>query len=642
MCGIAGYFGQGNEALIKTMMKHIKHRGPDSEGLWLRSDNSVGFGHTRLSIQDLTEAGAQPMQTANADITLCYNGELYGHKDQRIALEKSGIQFKGNSDTEVLLAMYQLSGIKMLNELNGMFAFAAWNESEQSLVLVRDAMGIKPLYYSWVDGTLLFSSEIKPILAARQESVVPCPIAMEAFLKFLYVPGYRTLFEGIYKLEPGTFLRAQTHEKHEIVRWYRPSHTPVEKRDKKELVQDVRTTLSEAVGRQLVSDVPVGAFLSGGIDSSSLVALASQQTSNNNLQCFAATYPENDIKREGGFGDLPYAKEVAKHFSLPLHITEVTPDCLYDMPTMVETLEEPDADLTALVTSLLCESAAQNGSTVLLSGTGGDEVFQGYRTHLAYQQLGYIPNALRGLASKSLTAVSQIASNVLSARSNIARRASRFARALPLQGADRHLAIVNSTEGLPKGLSALCEQGFYETLPNSTYLLDTFKSQALVAPNASEGQLHSWLLTQSFLSDHNFLYTDRCSMAKSLEVRVPFMDKELMDLCHRIPSHVHLKKGETKHLLKSAMEDLLPKNVIHRPKMGFNPPVRTWIAEERNELARELLDESTLRNRGIFNTHAVNTLKEQTKTGQIDGAQMMFALLYLELWFQRFVDNPQW
>jgi len=641
MCGISGYIGRGDSQLLKAMNKALLHRGPDGQGIWEDTEARVGFAHRRLSIVDLSESGTQPMRSADGRVTLCYNGELYNFAEHRKQLEKAGYQFRGYSDTEVMLNMYHHHGLDFLEHVNGIFAMAIWDSSARALYLFRDNMGVKPLYYRQHHNGCYFASEIRALLLTLEQRPNICMQALESFLDFLYVPGELTLFDGIKKLEPGTYACIKDN-KLTINRWFYPEHTLERTKSEPEWIEELKVEFDDAVKRQLVADVKVGAFLSGGIDSSAIVSTACRHIDPADLQCFTIAYPEADIAKEGVKSDLPYARKVANKLGLQLHETEVTPKALDSLPEIVAAVEEPDADMTSLVTHMISRSAKESGATVLLSGTGGDEVFYGYRTHLAYRHFSKIPTLLHQPLSQILVAGRKLALPLLGATSPIMRRAQRYALALPLRGVDRHLAIANSSgeNSIADILTPALQRAMSSSDPPSNSLRQTLGRYARSLPaDCEDAAVHTWLLEQTFLADHNFLYADKCGMANSIEIRVPFMDRKLMRLASRVPTSIHMAGGVTKNLLRKIMAKELDADVLNRPKLGFNPPIRTWIADERSTLSTELLSDSCIRTRGFFEPAAVRSLRDATARRQTDGAQMLFAIQYLELWCQEFIDN---
>ncbi len=637
MCGVSGFVGAGDAALLQRMTGAMLHRGPDAGGVWLDEAGGAGLGHRRLSIVDLSDTGAQPMRSADGRITLCYNGELYDYREHRRDLEADGYRFRGNSDSEVVLNLLHRDGIDCLNRMNGIFAFAAWDASQRTMTLARDQAGVKPLYWCRDGQGVLFASEVRALLASGRLSARMSQEALATFLHFLYVPGPMTLFEGVRKLEPGTVVTIRGDQIREH-RWYTPPYAPDPAPDMNAWVERARPVFDDAVRRQLMADVGVGAFLSGGIDSSAIVEAARRFIDPTDLQCFTVVYPAQDVVSEGYDADLPFARLTAQHFGLKLHEVSVTPAALDRLPAIVRSVEEPDADLTALVTDMLAGAARQAGATVLLSGTGGDEVFYGYRTHLAYGHLERVPAWACAPAAAALQAARRLATLALPASTPALRRAERFAQALARPGASRHLAIVNHTGAI--GAQSILAADVARQLPRDRYLEPLFERYAALMPaGADDVAVHGWLLQQSFLADHNFLYTDKCGMAHSIEIRVPFTDRELLKLSGMVPPAVHLAGGQTKHLLKRMMRGRLDDRVIDRPKVGFNPPVRTWIAGGRSDLCNELLAPETIRRRGIFDAGAIEQLALATRAGKVDGAQLLFAAQILELWCREFIDG---
>jgi len=643
MCGIGGYHGYGNVRLLQIMADTLAHRGPDGSGTWQSESNPVGLAHTRLSIVDISANGAQPMKSEGSREVISYNGELYNYKENKILLEKAGYRFKSKSDTEVVLNMYRHYGIDFLQRMNGIFALAIWDAKHEKLVLARDHAGVKPLYYFQNNQGFYFASEIRALISTVTSPVNIDPSALQAYLQLLYVPGPRTMFQGIMKVEPGNMIII---EKDNVVkkRWYQLNYEPDYDTSYEDWTEQFDSVFTTTIENQMMADVPVAAMLSGGLDSSAIVERACSVTNNSVFDCYTAKYPEEDLKTADLASDFPFAKLASEHIKSKLHTRNISPQSLSILPKLIDTVEEPDADLTALATYVIAQAAGEDNFKVLLSGTGGDEVFMGYRTHLAYKQYMMIPQQLQHGISKTIKLLSTLLHPVLGANANIIRRAARYANALPLNGIDRHLHIINSS-GL-HNLPGLLSKDLVGSLPNegeeSTYAYDFMKSLAILqSSKCEEASLHSWLLLNTFLSDHNFLYTDKCSMAHSVEVRVPFVDKDLLELASRVPMKQHLKNNKTKSILKNISRNRLPMEIINRKKVGFNPPIRSWIADESYELGSDLLSKQSIDSRGFFNYQEVENLLRSTRKNQVDGSQLIYGIQYLELWCRNYIDNNQ-
>jgi asparagine synthase (glutamine-hydrolysing) len=623
--------------LLNLMCDAIAHRGPDDFGSWTDAEAGVGLGHRRLSIIDLSPAGHQPMSNADGTVWISYNGELYNFQEHRKRLADAGYPFRSQSDTEVLIALYEERGIDFLQELNGMFAFALWDAREQRLLIARDHAGIKPLYYRAHEGRLWFASEMKALLRVpgtprqlRHQSVVD-------FLTFLWVPGPYTMLEGIHKLEPGHYLTWQNGEVHTRP-WFSIAYEPDENPSEDEWVEEVHSTFMSTTRRQMISDVPLGAFLSGGLDSSSIVACMRESYPHREIDAYTVRFQgDADMAAEQGVDDFPYAVRVADSLGVNLRSVDLEPGVIGLLPKMVYHLDEPDADPAVFPSYLISKLARESGTTVLLSGTGGDEVFFGYRSHRAYREyarFGFLlPFPLQAVADMGRW----LSTSALGAQNRWSRRVARFARGLNTDGLERHLALADWSRpeirsdllrkdlavGLNLAAGPGCLQKYY----------DTFEG---------EGELnrHSHLLNQTFLAAHNFLYTDKSSMAVSLEARVPFMDVELMRLAARIPEHHKLNGGVTKFVLKRAMERHLPSELIHRQKTGFGVPLRQWIQGDLRRTIDEFLSPERIERRGLFEVSAVQRILAEMDANREDHAYLIYALLTLEIWLQTFLDQP--
>ncbi len=636
MCGICGYVGAHRPELLEAMCNAMTHRGPDDSGTWCDEQAKIGLGHRRLSIIDLTETGHQPMSGADGAIQLSYNGEIYNFPDHREDLIKRGYRFRGQSDTEVLLYMYEEYGLDFLGKLNGIFALAIWDSRTGQLILARDHAGVKPLYYWKTGEKLFFASEIKSLLRIDgigrelNEQVIP------AYLTFLWVPGRETMLKSVSKLEPGHILiwkdgRVETRQ------WFNLDYDPDESVPEAEWIERVHDTFMRTTRRQMVSDVPLGAFLSGGLDSSSIVACMRHAFPQREITCYTMAYDPADLRREGTVDDFPYAKRVAKHLDVNLKSLILKPDVVDLLGKIVYHMDEPDADPTAILTYLVSKLAHQDGTKVLLSGTGGDEVFFGYRSHQAlarYKQLRWIP---RRMLAAMLSGAGAAGTLLQGAQGPIGRRMRKFKRGLMSTGLARHLAIVDWSSPQVRGrllsgdLANLVEGDGVPACMRKYY--DGFMG-------SGELNRHSHVLNQTFLAAHNFLYTDKCSMAESIETRVPFMDVELMQLCARIPERYKLSGNTTKHVLKKAMERYLPKDVIYRAKTGFAPPLREWIVNGLDGMIRESLGSKRLKARGLFDPDAIDDIIRTNRANRADHGYLIYALLSLEIWQQTFIDSP--
>jgi asparagine synthase (glutamine-hydrolysing) len=637
MCGICGYVGTHRPELLEPMCLAMAHRGPDDMGTWHQADDRVGLGHRRLSIIDLSPAGHQPMGNEDGSIWLVYNGELYDFQDFRRDLEARGHRFVGHSDTEVLVHLYEEQGPGFLDSLNGIFALALWDSRRRQLLLARDHAGIKPLYY-WQDGErLFFASEIKSLLRIPE---IPRRLNRQAipqYLTFLWVPGDRTMLEDVRKVEPGQSL-VWKDGKLQARQWFSMEYQPQAGRSEGDWIEEVHETFVRTTRRQMVSDVPLGAFLSGGLDSSSIVACMRVAFPDRPITCYTARMSAADLTRDQFVDDFPYAQQVAQHLGITLKSFVLEPDVVGLLPKMVYHLDEPDADPAVFPAYMIPRFAREDGVKVLLSGTGGDEVFFGYRSHQAYRQyapLDYLPRRLIGSALGAAAALSGWA---MGASTPIPRRLTKFRRGYVETGLRRHLAIVDWSS--PATRLAICSPELLETQDGEQDGMACLEHYAQQFHGSGQINLHSHLLVQTFLAAHNFLYTDKASMATSVEVRVPFMDVELMRLAGRIPERLKLHGRTTKYVLKKAMERHLPASVLYRSKAGFGAPLRKWMAEDLRPVIRHLLARKTLEDRGLFNPAAIAAVIDESTANRADHAYLLYALLTLEIWQQTFIDRP--
>ena len=636
MCGIAGYAGLHDPELLRPMTDAMIHRGPDDSGTWYDADAEIGFGHRRLAIIDLSPAGRQPMSNADESIVITYNGELYNYLEHRERLAKKGYPFRSNSDTEVMIALYETMGIDFLNELNGIFAFALWDAKKRRLILARDHAGVKPLYYRQDGRKLYFASELKALLKVPGSSRELHTPSVPDYLTFLWVPGENTLLSGIKKLEPGHFAIWEDGQL-ETKRWFNIEYEPDESRTETQWNEEVHDSFMNATKRQMVSDVPLGAFLSGGLDSSSIVACMRNVYPDREINSYTVRFDRGAMAREQGVDDYPYARKVAKAIGVRLKSVMLQPEVISLLPKMVYHLDEPDADPAVFPSYLISKLAREDGTTVLLSGTGGDEVFFGYRSHQAYRLYERFAWMSRFPISSMTQAGVKMSSSLLGAQNRYARRIAKFRRGLMQSGLDRHLEVADwSSHAAREGL-------FNDSVFDSMDSWDSSESMRRYHDDfVGEGELnlHSHLLIQTFLAAHNFLYTDKSSMAVGLEARVPFMDVELMRLCARIPERYKLKGNVTKNVLKNAMGRYLPRDLIHRKKTGFGAPLRKWIQDDLQEVIQFFLGPEQVSRRGIFNPDQVQRIVKENTSGKADHAYLIYALVNLERWMQSFLDAP--
>jgi asparagine synthase (glutamine-hydrolysing) len=636
MCGICGYVGMHQPDLLERMCRLMAHRGPDDQGTWHDSAGEAGLGHRRLSIIDLSPAGHQPMSNEDDSVWITYNGEIYNFPELREQLVARGHRFRSQTDTEVLIHQYEEDGPDFVQRLNGIFALAIWDTRTRQLLLARDHAGVKPLYY-WTHGrTLVFASEIKALL---QHAEIPNRLnraAVAEYLTFLWVPGDHTMLEGISKLEPGHLLiwkdgRIQTRP------WFELNYEPDVTVPADEWTERVHDTFMRTTRRQMVSDVPLGAFLSGGADSSSIVACMRHAFPDRHIKCYTVQFPEGAMVRDQFVEDYPYAQRVADSLNVELHAVTIEPRVVELLPRMIWHLDEPDADPAVFPSYLIAKLAREDGTTVLLSGTGGDEVLFGYRSFIAYrhyERWSRIPN---WLTAPALAVATRVTAAVQGAQGALPRRLRKLHRGLTRSGLERHMAMADWSSRETR--SALLSPEFPADAPALNGVPACMRRYDAAFRGSGVLNHRAHLLIQTFLGAHNFLYTDKSSMASSIEVRVPFMDVEFMRLCAQIPESIKLRGNVTKYPLKQAMQRYLPRDVLHRSKTGFGAPLRKWIAEDLDEVISASLGVRTIRARGLFDAVEVARIFAENRANRADHAYLIYALLTLEIWQQTFVDR---
>jgi asparagine synthase (glutamine-hydrolysing) len=631
MCGIVGFSGGFPRAALAAANSRQCHRGPDDRGEFYEEAAQVGLGHVRLSILDLSPLGHQPMRAADDTVVLVFNGEIYNFRELRSELESRGRRFKGTSDTEVLLQLYLDEGAAMLPRLNGIFALAVWDGRVDTLLIARDALGVKPVYLLQNARGVAFASEMKALLQMVPEARELDPIALYRYLTFLWCPGEGTPLKGVRKLGPGEALEVRGGR---VVRHWPWYELPLFRGVRPTLGEDaaVEGTVShlrEAVHRQLVADVPVGAFLSGGLDSSAIVAFARERVQD--IQCF--TIESGGGAEQGVADDLPYARQVAAHLGVQLHVVRVEAERMAsDLQAMVEQLDEPLADPAPLNVLYISQLARSHGMKVMLSGAGGDDLFTGYRRHRALELEKYwswLPRSARSAIGRGTTALDQ-------RRPASRRLAKLFANAglLPDERLASYFAWTTPTQAL-----SLFAPGVRSDLAAVAPSEPMLRFLSPLPPSASPLERMLALEQRFFLTDHNLLYTDKMSMAAGVEVRVPFLDLDLVEFSARVPTQVKQRRGQGKWVLKKAMEPYLPKRVIYRPKTGFGAPLRRWMRHELRPLLADMLSPERVAARGLLDPTAVKRLIAENDRGATDAAYTLFSLLCIEVWCSHFLGG---
>lgn len=638
------------------MNDKMAHRGPDDQGIYFSPEQKIGLTHRRLAIIDLSPDGHQPMWDCSQSVVISYNGEIFNYRTLRKQLETQGWAFQSQSDTEVLLNLYMQQGVDMLAHLNGMFAFALWDTRTRTLFLARDGVGVKPLYYTNTPQGFLFASELKAFLQAPGVDKTLNVDAIHQYLTYLWCAAPQTMLQTVHKLAPGHALMVQEGKIQRHWQFYDlPYHQEITPLSENEAIEALRFHVQQAVARQMVADVPVGAFLSGGLDSSAVAVFAQQalqkgltggslssskgSLTKEKLQCFTIGFKDASFQQEGMADDLPYAQQVAAHLGVDLHTVYVGSEMADQLETMLYHLDEPQADPAPLNALFISRLAREQGITVLLSGAGGDDIFSGYRRHYALMQEKYwqwLPLRLRqgmGKAAAWLPAV------------NVWGR--RFSKALRYAGVEGDRRIVGYFQWLDsqklKGLYGPLLEAHSADLagtlpPSANFSEPLLKTLAQLPADIPPLNRMLYLEGKHFLADHNLNYTDKMGMETGIEVRVPLLDPDLVNLAARLPLTFKQRGPVGKWVFKKAMEAYLPPEVIYRPKTGFGVPLRHWLRHEWHPLVEEVLSESSLQKRGLFSPTGVQNLIFMDQRGKLDGTYTIFSLMCIELWCRLFLD----
>jgi asparagine synthase (glutamine-hydrolysing) len=628
MCGIVGFVNKNsqtaNREILERMNKCIVHRGPDDDGFYL--NESVGLAMRRLSIIDIAH-GKQPMFSEDKSKAIVFNGEIYNFQELKKDLEKRGHKFETNSDTEIIVHLYDEYGADCVNYLRGMFAFAIWDEIDKSLFIARDRVGKKPLLYSHqANGDLIFGSEFTALLVHPAISREVDYEAIDAYLSYLCVPAPLTAYKQIRKLEPAHWLRWKDGEI-KMQRYWQPDFSKKIKISEDEAIEETTRILRESTRLRMISEVPLGAFLSGGVDSSAVVALMAQE-SPQPVKTFSIGFEEQD------FSELKYAKIVANHIGAEYNEFIVKPDALEVLPKLVEHYGEPYADSSAIPTYYVSKETRKH-VTVALNGDGGDESFAGYERYAAMrlaEKYHKIPRILRKKLIEN--AVDLIPTSEL--KRSRARDLKRFVKAASLPKVERYFNWVSAIDR--KSKAELYTQDF--TRKTDSYNAADFIGDWFSKANGS-GILDATLLTDqmTYLPNDLLVKVDIASMANSLEARSPFLDHKLIEFAAALPEKLKMGSTETKSLLKKVASRLVPKEVIYRRKVGFGVPVGNWFRGEMKEFVRGVLLSEKSLTRGIIKPEMLRKYVDEHTNSEKDYAYQIWTLLMLELWFQRFIDS---
>jgi len=642
VCGISGLVNCGDRLTLARMTNVQTHRGPDDSGLWERrfpDGGYIGLGSRRLAILDLSPDGHMPMSNEDGTVWITYNGEIYNFADLRRELEDKGHRFRSHTDTEAVVHLYEEYGVDCLNRLNGMFALAICDlrGSSPKLFLARDHFGIKPLYYWELGGKLAFASEVKALLEVPGIEARMNMEALDKYLTFLWVPDPLTMFEGIRKLSAGHYAIWQRGE-FKIEQYWDLTFPPAEhrfERTEADLVDETRERFCASVERQMVSDVPIGAFLSAGLDSSSIVAAMARKQP---VRTYTITFPEKYRVGETTIDDPGVPRRLARKLGCEHHEIVVEPDVVALLPSLAWHMDEPTADPAIITAYLVCREARKQ-ATVLLSGVGGDELFAGYRKHVAHawaEEYRRVPGFARSAAERALLALPSLRGTRMKGSVRLAKKMARSAALSPAEAFIRNCTYLDAQQ--KTDLYALKSQQATSGNPAGQHLAAFDKVR-----HADFLNQMLYLDTKIFMATLNLTYNDKMSMASSVEVRVPFLDRELAEfVAWNVKPEWKLKgkwRPVTKHIFREAMRSMLPEEVMRQPKAGFAAPVDYWLAHDLRPMVDDLLSESQVRKRGLFRPEVVRRYVDEQRRGAEDWSMQIWQLLTLEIWMQLFLDG---
>lgn len=632
MCGISGVLASDGRIVSAIPEDRQRHRGPDDCGAYTDPHGRALLRFRRLAIIDLSSAGHQPMSNEDGTVWLVFNGELYNYRPLRAELETRGHRFHSQTDSEVLVHLWEEYGRNMLPMLNGMFAFCVWDERRGEALLARDHAGIKPLYYVQVGDTVAFASEPKVLLGSPYVRTDIDPIALRQYLTFLWVPGTRTMWRDIRKLPEGGWMSWRDGQV-EHGTWWDWDQRPESGRTGTEWVTELRRTVLEVVDRQLMSDVPLGALVSGGLDSSVIAAAMRELHPQSRIRAYTAASDGAD--QDGFADDLPFARMVAERLGLDLVEESVNPSIAALLPLLIWHTDEPLADPAIAASFLLCRRARRDGTIVLLSGQGADELYHGYRSHRAIrlaQSASSIPDPLVRIAT-TLVELSTAGTGT-SARS-LPRRAMKMLRFLGERGRDRVLSLADWAS--PSLRREILEPAIADIPADEVYA--EYLSLFDRSRGPTDEDRWSYVLLKTFLPSLNLTYGDRTSMAVSVELRVPYLDRELLEQAGRIPADLKRRNGVAKWILAEAAREWLPDAVRRRPKTGFGAPLRRWLTTDLRQAVRDVVLGDRLTERRLFRREGVERLLKDLDEGRRDVAYIVWALFTFELWARTFVDR---
>ncbi|MCB2110928.1 MAG: asparagine synthase (glutamine-hydrolyzing) [Defluviimonas sp.] len=635
MCGICGIIGLGaapepiGETVIRTMTDTLAHRGPNDSGLWV--DDGIALGHRRLSVIDLSSAGHQPMTNEDGSVVIVYNGEVYNFAElrEKFQLDERGHVFRSRTDTEVLIHLYEELGVDMVSELIGMFAIAIWDRRDGTLHLMRDRYGIKPLFYQQDAGHFRFGSEIKAIIADRRVERKASLQALHDFLTFNYVPGEQTAFEGIFEVPPGHRMSVTREGAAAPVRYWDLTFKVDPTITEDAAVESALDLMKRALKRRLIADVPIGVFLSGGLDSSTLVALMAEETTER-IHTYSVGFEDQS------FNELPYARIVAEAFNTEHREVLITADKVRALlPEYLSYIDEPYGDGSAIPTYYVSE-LAKDEVVVVLSGEGGDEAFAGYDTHAAYgayEKARRIPGFIRNGVIRPLVNLLPVSDKKLS----FEFKAKRFLGGLDLPPEEAHLwwrIVLNEDEKRALYAEGVAAGGLE---PSVRHFRAAFRHAA--ADQTLSGLMY--IDSTVFLPDDLMIKNDRMTMAHSLEARVPFTDPELTAYLARVSPKLKMKDGRKKHLMRRAMKGRLPDEILDKKKVGLEMPYSRWLKSELKDLMMCYLGPENIARTGLFRAEAVAELIDAHLQGRRDNGRALWGMLNYMMWHELYIQPAE-
>lgn len=623
MCGILATINF-NPIIAYKALELMKHRGPDAEGIF--EFNNLTLGHLRLSIQDLSQGANQPMFSFDERFVIIFNGEIYNHWDIR-ANELNDYDFKTTSDTETILALFIKHREKVVDYLNGIFAFVILDKHENTIFVARDHFGVKPLYYHLSDNQFICASELKALLPYQIDQEIDIE-SIQAYMTFMWCPGEGTPFKSIKKLLAGSYMHIDLNDlsKTRTVRYYtlKYPNKVIDDRPLGEWIDNLEDKLTKAVERQLLSDAPIGFFLSGGLDSSLLVAIARKLNPDIKLKCYTIDSGES---MDGFANDLDYARKVAKHLNVDLEEIKVDSTVVNIFDDIIWYLDEPESDPAPFNVFKITEAARRDGIKVLIGGTAGDDIFSGYRRHQALiidKYFDYIPINVRKTIKFFIEKINS--------KHPFVRRLKKLTKSIDLTKNERLVAyfewqnfeFVKSIFKSEIGINLTKDNLYFKSLLDDVENLSDDLNKLL------------YLEIYTFLVDHNLNYTDKAGMANSVEIRVPYLDVELVEFSTQIPVEFKMNGKVTKYILRKVAEKYLPNDVIYRPKSGFGAPVEHWVRNELDGFINEKLNKKSIDSAGLFDYKRINEIITKNKSGKLNASYNVWSFLAIQSWLNQF------